>query len=346
MRAGKIGQWDGVMGAVRRLAGCWRTVLTGCTCLLAIAALASVSQAERNDGGTAVASVSRQLPTGLRNVPDAPPDHLPAITALPATPEPGNPWSYLLAAEYALSDGILSDSDAVLVVEVASEEHPYYDMRLREMFRSSATLRRDLAGILWPARTRPLALAIVRMLDDPSWLDELSYLADDRAARLTAQHLSRTERTEWTPPAFPANWPGDWTVMVDADACLFYVLNGSELVRAGKVATGSNRRVGRHYFRTPRGTFQVSGKIEDPVWYPPDWNWTERGQTPPRGPRQGQRGVMGKYALHLFEGYFLHVTNKQSSIGTRATHGCVRMLDSDIEYLYLNVPVGTPVIIF
>lgn len=43
--------------------------------------------------------------------------------------------------------------------------------------------------------------------------------------------------------------------------------------------------------------------------------------------------------------YGIHGTNKPHSIGTDASHGCVRMLNKHVEELYDIVPIGTPVII-
>ncbi|HET7234645.1 MAG TPA: L,D-transpeptidase family protein [Longimicrobium sp.] len=57
-------------------------------------------------------------------------------------------------------------------------------------------------------------------------------------------------------------------------------------------------------------------------------------------------GELGAYALGMGSGYLLHGTPHQDSIGQAATHGCIRLRDEDIEYLYRNVPVGTPVYIF
>ena len=63
-------------------------------------------------------------------------------------------------------------------------------------------------------------------------------------------------------------------------------------------------------------------------------------------------------ALHQLREYFagqrtrfdlpmaLHGTPFQKSIGTSATHGCIRMHDDDIEWLYNNVPVGTKVYLY
>jgi len=57
-------------------------------------------------------------------------------------------------------------------------------------------------------------------------------------------------------------------------------------------------------------------------------------------------GELGAYALSMGSGYLLHGTPHQDSIGQAATHGCIRLRDEDIEYLYRNVAVGTPVYIF
>ena len=57
-------------------------------------------------------------------------------------------------------------------------------------------------------------------------------------------------------------------------------------------------------------------------------------------------GELGHYRLKLGDGYQLHGTPFKTSIGTSATHGCVRMLDEDIEWMYENVPVGTKVYLY
>ena len=57
-------------------------------------------------------------------------------------------------------------------------------------------------------------------------------------------------------------------------------------------------------------------------------------------------GALGKYRLDLGDGYLMHGTPDKKSIGTAATHGCIRLGDDDIEWLYDNVPVGTRVYIY
>jgi L,D-transpeptidase-like protein len=57
-------------------------------------------------------------------------------------------------------------------------------------------------------------------------------------------------------------------------------------------------------------------------------------------------GELGQFQLDLGNGYLLHGTPRVESIGTASTHGCVRLGDEDIAWLYDNVPVGTRVFIY
>ncbi len=68
---------------------------------------------------------------------------------------------------------------------------------------------------------------------------------------------------------------------------------------------------------------------------------------PPLGsPYRAQAGVLGHYRLNLGNAVGLHGTNDKTSIGKAVTHGCMRLSDEDIEWLYLNIPVGTAVYIY
>jgi lipoprotein-anchoring transpeptidase ErfK/SrfK len=57
-------------------------------------------------------------------------------------------------------------------------------------------------------------------------------------------------------------------------------------------------------------------------------------------------GTLGKFKLDMGEGFLLHGTPLQNSIGLAATHGCVRLRDEDIEWLYHNIPIGTKVYVY
>ena len=68
---------------------------------------------------------------------------------------------------------------------------------------------------------------------------------------------------------------------------------------------------------------------------------------PPLGSQNRRvEGELGPYGLDLGEGYLLHGTPHKTTIGTASTHGCVRLRDEDITWLYENVPVGTKVYVY
>ena len=68
---------------------------------------------------------------------------------------------------------------------------------------------------------------------------------------------------------------------------------------------------------------------------------------PPAGTKHRSiPGELGHYRLKLGDGYQIHGTPFQKSIGTSASHGCIRMTDEDIEWMYRNVPVGTKVYLY
>jgi lipoprotein-anchoring transpeptidase ErfK/SrfK len=68
---------------------------------------------------------------------------------------------------------------------------------------------------------------------------------------------------------------------------------------------------------------------------------------PPLGsPYRMVRGALGHYRLNLGSSVGLHGTLDKESIGRAVTHGCLRLHDEDVEWLYLNVPIGTLVFIY
>ncbi len=107
--------------------------------------------------------------------------------------------------------------------------------------------------------------------------------------------------------------------------------------------------IGRMDWATPLGTTRIIAKTKDPVWIPPQSIKEEHaadGDPLPDVVPPGPDNPLGKYALRLgIPGYLIHGTDeaKEFGIGMRVTHGCVRMYPEDIERLFPEIPVGTPV---
>ncbi len=110
-----------------------------------------------------------------------------------------------------------------------------------------------------------------------------------------------------------------------------------KLVRMFKVATG------RSEYPTPLGKFEVVNKQENPWWYPPagsDWAKNAEPVPPGAGNPLGTRwmGISSPYVG-------IHGTPNAASIGYSASHGCIRMLIPQVEWLFTQVELGTPVFI-
>ena len=100
-------------------------------------------------------------------------------------------------------------------------------------------------------------------------------------------------------------------------------------------------------FDTPLGERRVIRKTRNPVWSKPDWAFIEEGFQPPKDPSlRVDTNSLGNYALYLGDGYIIHGTLFQTLLGQGVTHGCVRLGDEDLEYVYGAIPVGARVYLY
>jgi L,D-transpeptidase ErfK/SrfK len=105
--------------------------------------------------------------------------------------------------------------------------------------------------------------------------------------------------------------------------------------------------IGRMDWATPLGETTLVAKQKNPAWRPPKSIREEHaaeGDPLPEIVPPGPDNPLGRYALRLgIPGYLIHGTNKAFGVGMRVSHGCIRMLPEDVEKLFPQVPVGTPV---
>jgi L,D-transpeptidase ErfK/SrfK len=113
------------------------------------------------------------------------------------------------------------------------------------------------------------------------------------------------------------------------------------VLRAGKAVKKYPVAVGRAGWETPTGNFKVKTMFKNPEWVNPFTGELIPGGDPdnPLGRRWIGFWTDGKH----WAGF--HGTNSISSIGTAASHGCVRMFEKDIEEMFEIVPLGTPVVV-
>ncbi|MDH4049330.1 MAG: L,D-transpeptidase family protein [Gammaproteobacteria bacterium] len=105
--------------------------------------------------------------------------------------------------------------------------------------------------------------------------------------------------------------------------------------------------IGRMDWATPLGQTRITVKAKNPSWYPPESVRAEHladGDPLPRIVPPGPENPLGAHAMRLdIPGYLIHGTNRPAGVGMRVTHGCIRMFPEDIEFLFDQVAVNTPV---
>lgn len=94
---------------------------------------------------------------------------------------------------------------------------------------------------------------------------------------------------------------------------------------------------------------KITRKATDPTWTPPDsireFN-LEQGIVLPQVMPPGPDNPLGRYAIYMsIPTYLIHSTIFPGSIGKRASFGCIRMYEDDIEEFFPKVKQGLPVII-
>jgi lipoprotein-anchoring transpeptidase ErfK/SrfK len=128
------------------------------------------------------------------------------------------------------------------------------------------------------------------------------------------------------------------TVIVDTqNTYLYYVLGGGQAIRYGI-------GVGREGF-TWSGVKTVERKSEWPDWTPPP-EMIARSPYLPRFMAGGVTNPLGARAMYLSGSFYrIHGTNAPATIGSRATAGCIRMVNEDVIDLYDRVKVGAKVVV-
>ena len=111
-----------------------------------------------------------------------------------------------------------------------------------------------------------------------------------------------------------------------------------------KLAQEYTVAVGQVGLETPAGLYHIENKAVDPAWSVPNsaWAGSLAGTVVPGG--SPENPLKARW-LGIFDGAGIHGTDETYSLGTAASHGCVRMAIPDVIELYDQVPVGTPIYI-
>ena len=170
---------------------------------------------------------------------------------------------------------------------------------------------------------KALSAAVDRAFDDPSAPRVFRQPVVQVRPKVTYKELLATYGTVLT---------------VDRDHFKLRLFKRLKVVKTYPIA------VGMAGLDTPAGLYAIHDKQVNPAWHVPNsaWAGSLAGQTIPGG--SPDNPLKARW-LGIADGVGIHGTAEDWSIGTRASHGCIRMHVSDVTALYPRVPVGTPVLI-
>lgn len=130
---------------------------------------------------------------------------------------------------------------------------------------------------------------------------------------------------------------GKFSIVASRSECKLHVYMNDEFFKTYSVGIGK-------YGKTPVGTFTITERIPEPVW------WRSDGKEVPYG---SPENILGTHWMTLratgdtadVRGYGIHGTWDDPSIGKAESAGCLRMHNKDVKELYTMLPTGTPVTI-
>jgi lipoprotein-anchoring transpeptidase ErfK/SrfK len=155
-------------------------------------------------------------------------------------------------------------------------------------------------------------------------------------ARRLVQARTRIVQPAVTTDTLAEKYP--WYIVVNRPKFQLTVYDRLRPKRTYRVAVG---QVG---LETPAGLYHVQNKAVNPAWHVPQSAWAGAlagktiAGTDPANP------IKARW-LGIFDGAGIHGTDNISSLGSAASHGCIRMAIPDVIQVYNEVPVGAPVYI-
>jgi lipoprotein-anchoring transpeptidase ErfK/SrfK len=144
---------------------------------------------------------------------------------------------------------------------------------------------------------------------------------------------TRVVRPRWSTAALAKRYPA--YIIVNRETFTLRLFKHLKLARTFRIA------VGQAGLETPAGLYEINDKQVNPSWYVPNSAWAGdlAGRIIPPGPADP---IKSRW-LGFWQGAGIHGTDNVSSIGSAASHGCIRMTIPDVEALYPLVPLHTPI---
>lgn len=144
---------------------------------------------------------------------------------------------------------------------------------------------------------------------------------------------TRALHARWTVQTLPERY-GTY-LLVSRETFTLRLYKRLKLVKTYPIA------VGMAGLDTPAGLYDINDKQVNPWWHVPNSAWAGdlAGRVIPPGPDDP---IKARW-MGFYDGAGIHGTDEDWSIGSAASHGCIRMHIWDVEDLYDRVPLHTPI---
>jgi lipoprotein-anchoring transpeptidase ErfK/SrfK len=215
------------------------------------------------------------------------------------------------------------DGDKLAAFTVALDKAS--DIRPRNA-RLKMTIRRmkvRRARMGWSIDEKALALSLDSLLADP-W----------------ALRVVRVERVRVHPKRNVIDLRREHRAVLTIDRASFKLRYFKNL----KYKRSYGIAVGAPGYETPTGRFSIHNKAVNPAWSAPDEPWAGAYRNEVVEGGSAENPLKARW-MGIVGGVGIHGTAAEYSIGTAASHGCIRMRVADVIDLYDRVPVGTAVLI-
>jgi lipoprotein-anchoring transpeptidase ErfK/SrfK len=172
-------------------------------------------------------------------------------------------------------------------------------------------------------------------VDKAQMTKQINAAAQSPGRDQAVQALVKTTKPDVTTKDLASAYPR--YIYIDRGSFTLRFYSHLKLVKSYTIA------VGQQGLETPAGLYHAQDKQVDPSWHVPNsaWAGSLAGQVIPPGPADPLKARW----IGIFDGAGIHGTDDIGSLGSAASHGCVRMGISDVIDLYGRVQVGDPIYI-
>jgi lipoprotein-anchoring transpeptidase ErfK/SrfK len=183
------------------------------------------------------------------------------------------------------------------------------------------------------SRLRKQAGEAGRAVEKREMTDAINQAAQSPGRDQTVQAAVKTTKPEVTTKDLPQAYPR--YIYIDRGGYTLRFYHHLKLERSYPIA------VGQQGLETPAGLYHATDKQVNPSWHVPNsaWAGSLAGQVIPPGPADPLKARW----IGIVDGAGIHGTDDIGSLGSSASHGCVRMSISDVIDLYDRVEVGDPI---